>query len=60
MEAVEAARATPSNDNAQPRRVYLLKGEAKNNLSEAITGRSPSKSTRVLQHNRWKAGRNTL
>jgi nitroreductase len=36
-EIVEAARAAPSNFNSQPWRVYLLTGEAKRALSEAIT-----------------------
>jgi nitroreductase len=37
MELVEAARAAPSNFNSQPWRVYLLTGEAKDALGEAIT-----------------------
>jgi len=37
MEVVETARAAPSNFNSQPWRVYLLTGNAKDALGEAIT-----------------------
>ena len=36
MEILETARATPSNFNSQPWRVYLLTGKVKRALSEAI------------------------
>jgi nitroreductase len=45
MEIVEAARAAPSNFNSQPWRVYLLTGEAKDALGEAITGSYHANST---------------
>ena len=36
MEILETARAAPSNFNSQPWRVYLLTGEAKRALGEAL------------------------
>jgi len=37
IEIVETARAAPSNFNSQPWRIYLLTGQAKDALGEAIT-----------------------